>query len=499
MNVIDLIDMKQPDKTVFSDEYSDVTYAEFEKYSKTIGTNIANRFFTTRRPIVVFVDRSVKSLCAMFGIVFSGNFYVPIDQDQPADRIVKMLEKIVPLACICLSEHSELDPRITDAYPILRYDELVTGEYDDSLLHHIQEGILDIDPLYAICTSGSTGSPKSVLISHRNVIDFIPVFIRTFGLSDREVYANQAPFDFDVSTKDIYSTLFCGATMHIIPKICFSMPKKLIDFLNGRKVTTIIWAVSAMCIPSGFNAFKYDVPHFLKNAFFSGEQMPMKQLNIWRKFLPEVRYVNLYGPTEITCNCSYYIVDRMFEDTETLPIGRSFQNEALMVLREDGSPVGEEETGEICVRGTCLALGYYNDPEKTAQAFRQTPEHHGYPELIYHTGDLAVMDRNGEYRFVGRKDFQIKHMGHRIELGEIETLTAAMEGIGRVCSFFDEDRGKIVLYYDGKPEKMETIGYLKRKLPKYMIPNIIYKVDELPLNKNGKIDRQQIRRMYMEK
>lgn len=496
MEILRWMESADPQKIAFTDADSALTYGELCERARRIGSSLTDNLQVRCRPIVVLFERNVMSLCAFFGIVYSGNFYVPVDTTQPSDRVISILDQIQPAAVIKIADTTPYDASIADRGLLISCDELLRGEVRENLLAQVRENALDVDPLYAICTSGSTGVPKAVLVSHRSVVDFISVFVRTFGFTEEEVFGNQAPFDFDVSVKDIYSTLYCHASMHIIPKVCFSMPKKLIDTLNERNVTTVIWAVSAVCIPSSFNTFaKYDIPNSLRNVMFSGETMPLKQLNIWRKAMPDVRYVNLYGPTEITCNCMYYIVDREFEDTETLPLGRQFANEEVMVLNEQGKRSQQGETGEIVVHGTCLALGYYNDPERTAQAFRQNPEHNFYPDPVYYTGDLACLNERGEYVFASRKDFQIKHMGHRIELGEIETFAAAIDNMRRVCCVFSEARGKIFMFYEGDLDKTEVVNELKKKLPKYMIPNVFRQLEHMPYNKNGKIDRKRLKEL----
>lgn len=489
--------IRYPEKTAFQDSEKSITYGELWKQAEGTAAMLIRTFSRINEPVAVIIDRNVESICAFMGIAMSRNFYVPIDGDQPAARIHTILEQMQPFAVITAKPLPD-GVQVPDGISVIPYGALYADEAGKELIETVRKTAMDTDPLYAICTSGSTGTPKGVLISHRSVMDFIPVFVKTFDLSENEIFGNQAPFDFDVSVKDIYSTLYCGATMYIIPKVCFSMPKKLMDVLDEQKITTIIWAVSALCIVAGVNAFKYKIPLMLRKIMFSGEVMPVKMLNIWRAYLPEAVYVNLYGPTEITCNCMYYIIDREFEVTEKLPLGIPFENEGVFFLNEDNRPIKKGETGEICVTGTCLALGYYRNPETTRSVFVQNPLNQRYPEKMYRTGDLATLSENGEYYFAARKDFQIKHMGHRIELEEIEKHINAIPGVIRCVCIFDSERNKIIAFYTGDTDKTEIISGLKKYLPKYMIPNVYQKMESLPITKNGKIDRQALKKQCSE-
>src|SRR5690606_174328 len=206
------------------------------------------------------------------------------------------------------------------------------------------------------------------------------------------------------------------------PKSLFMFPLKLVEFLNEKKINTICWVVSALTMISAFGTFEKTVPEYLHTIAFGSEVFPIKQFNLWRKYLPNARFINLYGPTECTGMSCYYEVDRDFELDEAIPIGRPFRNTDIILLNEDNKQAKQGETGEICIRGTSLTLGYYRNPEKTNEVFVQNPLNDSYPELIYRTGDLGRYNERGELIFVSRKDNQIKHMGHRIELGEIEVV-----------------------------------------------------------------------------
>ena len=223
--------------------------------------------------------------------------------------------------------------------------------------------------------------------------------------------------------------------------------------------------------------------------------MPNKQLNIWRKFLPDVTYSNLYGPTEITDACTFYTVDREFSDDESLPIGKPMKNTDILVLNDKDELVKGDEIGELCVRGTSLAMGYYNNPEKTSAAFVQNPLNKAVPEIIYRTGDLVKYNEFGELLYLSRKDFQIKHLGHRIELGEIETAASSIEEITLCCCLYDDKKQKIVLFMDSDLDKEYVKEKLLLSIPEYMIPGKYIYVEDMPINANGKIDRVKLKEM----
>ena len=337
-----------------------------------------------------------------------------------------------------------------------------------------------------------------MLICHRSVIDFIDHFTATFHIDETDVIGNQAPFDFDVSVKDIYSCLKTGATLVIIPKSCFMFPNAVIDMLEENHVTVLIWAVSALVLLNRLHGLKYKVPADIRTIMFSGELMPVKQLNQWRSYYPDAAFVNLYGPTEITCNCTYYILDREFSEEEKLPMGQPFANERVFLLDGDDEVTEPDHPAEVCVAGTALALGYYNNPEMTEKAFVQNPLNKNWAEVIYRTGDLAYYGKDHMLYFAGRKDFQIKHMGHRIELEEIETVLGSLSMIEHACCFFDEQKNKIVAYYVGSEDKRAIIDEMKTKVPEFMVPNVFMNVEQLPLTKNGKTDRNRLKEMYRE-
>lgn len=521
-----------PNKIAFADEEKEYTYLEFSNYAKLIANKICENVVEINKPIAVLVDRNVKSLIGFMAVLYSGNFYVPIDNKMPKQRIEKVLEQVKPVAILCTSEDIKLAEEIVSAdkldvaeeiasadkldvaeevenadkldvvegkmtAKIINVDEIINNKIDltcnDKILEERRNKILDIDPVYIIFTSGSTGTPKGIVISHRSVIDFTDWMAKTFEFTNNDIMGNQAPFYFDLSVKDIYTTLKCGATTHIIPKKVLMFPMLLIDYLNTKKATALIWATSAFNLVSTSKVLEKKKLETVNKVILGGEALLAKHLNTWRNAMPQIKYVNLYGPTEVTVDCTYYIVDKEYSDEEAIPIGKACENKEVLLLDENLKEVKDGETGEICVRGTGVAKGYYNDFEKTQKVFIQNPLNPYYPDIIYRTGDIGMKNKDGLIVFQARKDGQIKHMGYRIELGEIERAVNSLETIESAVCIYNDKTQKIFCVYTGTATDAEIIKHIQNIIPKYMYPNIFKKLDNMPYNANGKIDRVKIK------
>ena len=494
-NVLDYLERsaeRQPEKDAVIDEAKRYTYEQLRLCSIRIGTALSE-YIAPGEPVGVYMEKCADVLPVFFGTVYAGGFYSVFNNELPASRRTQIAAVLAPKVMVTTEAMKQEAAEIFSGVQLLTFEELTGREPDPDRLEQIRRSRIDTDPLYVNFTSGSTGTPKGIVVGHRSVLDFIDCFTETFGITQTDVIANQAPFDFDVSVKDIYSAMCTGATLVVVPRRLFSAPVELIDFLCGHSVTTMIWAVSALCLITTFHALDYKTPETIRKILFSGEVMPLKALKNFQAHLPEVTYVNLYGPTEITCNCTYHILDKQRDYAAGIPIGRPFPNEDVFLL--DGADhriTAPGTVGEICVRGTALALGYYGAPEQNAAHFVPNPLNPHYPETIYRTGDLARYDENGELVFSGRKDFQIKYMGHRIELEEIEREMAAIDGVERCCCIFDEKRSRLKGFYIGSVEKDVLHAEMKEKLPAFMVPGILRRVEDMPLTKNGKIDRKKL-------
>ena len=490
-------------KLAVDDGNTALTYNELAAAARGIGNILCDKI-AKNEPVAILAEKSTATLACMYGVAYAGGFYVSVNPEQPPERIRKILEVLESKIVVVDADRKEQLEASGYSGAKLSLEELYqeaveAGGEPSEKLTAIRSELTGDDPIYGVFTSGSTGNPKGIVVQHRSVIDFIGHFTEIFGITSEDIIGNQAPFDFDVSVKDLYSALFTGAEVVLIPREFFSTPPRLLDYLCDKNVTVLIWAVSALCIVSGLKGLRYRVPEKVRMIMFSGEVMPIKHLQIWQAALPDTQYVNLYGPSEITCNCTYYRINRTFEKTDKLPIGGAFPGRTVFLMDEEGKIVTEPgKSGEICCAGESLAIGYYNNPEQTAKQFIMY-ELDGVEQRVYKTGDLAAYGEDGELYFAGRGDFQIKHMGHRIELEEIETNFTALDGVARAVCLFDEPKNRIVCWYLGEIEPKEVRVKLKEKVPAYMVPGRIYRVEEMPYNKNGKIDRAYFRNLLAAK
>lgn len=490
---------QNPNKCAIADEDKEYTFEQLYWASADIADKIQQELHNAANcPILICLKKGIIEYCALIGTLCSGNFYVPVDMNMPVERMKKIFELTKPNVVITSGEFRIVVEEMGFDVRIIEINELCLEKGKDFADKWVTQ-IIDTDPAYMLFTSGSTGIPKGVVVSHRAVIDYIEWQCGRLPFDQNSVMGSQAPFYFDASMPDIYTPLRCGAKLVIIPEMFFLLPNKLLEYMEKKEINTLIWVPSALMTLTAKDYLVIKKLEHLKLVMFCGEVMPNKHLNIWRKHYPDVMFVNLYGPTEAAYACTYFIVDREFSETDLLPIGYPCENTDVLVLNEDDEQVQcENVEGELCIRGSSLANGYYNNHEKTRETFVKNPLNKMYDEVIYRTGDIVRYNEYGELVYVGRKDFQIKHMGYRIELGEIENAAYGIDGIEQCCAVYDNKNMRIVLVctLNKSLTDKEIYTALKNKIPKYMLPGNIWITDKLPLNANGKVDREWIRKRF---
>ena len=489
-----------PNKVAVIDGEKTISFKELNEKAKSLATYIAQAG-VIRKPVAVYLPKSIESIVSDIAITYSGNAYMNLDVKNPIERITNIHNLIRPQFVITNSKYVSKLQEI-EGINIVNLDEFDFSKVaDEDKLRSIQDRIIDTDPYCLINTSGSTGTPKGVVLNYRSFIDFTERSFEAFDITENEIIGSLSPLVFDIYSIELCFLMAKSATMVLIPDTLSAFPIEILKLLEKHKVTFLFWVPTIMVNIANMDLLSKIKLDSLKTIWFAGEVFPTRQFNYWRAQLPKVTFANLYGPIEITLDCTYYVVNRDIPDNEPIPIGFAYKNTDILILTDEDKLAEGSEEGELCVRGTSLAMGYYNNPEKTAAAFVQNPLNHSYPEIIYRTGDIVYTNQYGEIVFKGRKDNLIKHMGYRIELDEIEHIVInTLKIVKNGCVVYNKNKKEITLFYENETEitPAEFRNKIGSMLPKYMLPTVYHRLDCLPRNTNGKIDRLALKQKVNE-
>jgi amino acid adenylation domain-containing protein len=516
---------RRPDAAALAWKGETVSFSELDRLSNRLARMLADQGCTRGDRVALLLPKGPPAIAAMLGVLKADCSYTPLDTRNPAARIGRVLHA---LECRCVLADGSTHGLLLDALASLPPGQstpaigiLEPGPDVRSL--GARFGLDDLaslpsdlpeqrngshDTAHILFTSGSTGVPKGVVITHANVIHFVDWAVRRFGLGPDDRISGHSPLHFDLSTFDVYGALAAGATLHPIPPEANLLPHRLVALIQNEALTQ--W----FSVPSILNHMaKLDVVEpgtlgSLRRVLWCGEKFPTSGLMYWMRRVPQAEFTNLYGPTETTIASSYYRVPGCPEhEREEIPIGQGCDGEELLVLDDLMRPIGDGAIGDLYIRGPGLSPGYWRDTERTAAAFIPDPLSGTADGRLYRTGDLARVDERGMVLLVGRADTQVKSRGYRIELGEIE---AALDSIATL-----QESAVVALETDGFAGNVLCCAYVPKNggdvgpaslreqlagvLPAYMLPSRWMQLDRLPLNGNGKTDRPALKDLWRDR
>lgn len=498
INLIELFEesvRKYPEKVAVIDKERQATFSDLQKKSLQLASTLIALGIGQNKPVGVFLDKSIESVYADLGILYAGDFYMNLDIKTPAERIRNIIQLVEPAVIISTTRQiKSIEGIIPETVKVVLLDEAdEIAEVDAKAIIGRLSTIIDTDPSCIINTSGSTGTPKGVVLNHKSFFDFIEWALETFHFGDDLVMGSLSPIVFDIYSFELCMLMTKASTLVVLPAHLAAFPAKILEVLEQHKVNFLFWVPTIMVNIANMDLLSTFKLESLRTVWFAGEVFPTKQYNYWHHHLPQTTFANLYGPIEITLDCTYYIINKEIPDEEPLPIGYPCHNTDILVLDDEDRLVKEANVeGELCVRGTSLAMGYYNNPEKTAAAFVQNPLNKAYPEVIYRTGDIVCYNDEGLIMFKGRKDNIVKHQGYRTDLGEIEhVIINTLKLVKNGCIVYNQAEKQITLFYEAGQEVpvTEFRMSISKVLPKYMIPTAYHRLEQLQRNANGKIDR----------
>src|SRR5580704_1706993 len=507
-----------------------LTYGQLEITSNQLAHLLQDAGCQNGDRVCILMPKSAEAIVSMIGILKAGCMHVPIDVATPAARIRHIFDscenrvivaggRVVPLLDELMADEA-LRSRSTIIWleNLTAAADAPASAVPESTNLKIAHSTSDLkaapstplpqhraasDGSHILFTSGSTGVPKGVVITHNNVATFVAWGLKHYGIDHTDRFSGHTPFHFDLSTFDIFGSITAGAQLHLVPSETAVLPPKLAEFIRTSKLTQWFSVPSVLNYMAKFNSVKQNDFPDLRRVLWCGEVLPTPALIYWMERLPKVHFSNLYGPTEATIASSYYDVTTCPTDPKSqIPIGTPCDGEDLLVLNEKLEPVPVREIGDLFISGAGLSPGYWRDPAKTAAAFIQDP--HDPARKLYRTGDLAYRDEQGLVYFVGRADTQIKVRGYRIELGEIETALNSMGKLQEcaVVAIPTDNFGgyMICAAYVVRPGEQATLGelreHLKKLVPNYMMPARWSAYQALPKNANGKIDRPRLKAAF---
>lgn len=462
-----------PEKIAVWDDTQSLTFRQLLMQANAVGSYLMKRGIS-RRGVAVLLKRKPEAVSALLGVVKAGSFFAILDPEEPQALLSQKLELLNPAIVLCEGETAAL----TAGWPTAFLTEALTAPITEEADRLVRT---DGEPACAQFVPGADGTPKAVLLSQRNLLE------NTDHLGAALKCSSNSRFGCIGSLADNLTELLLslkyGGSCYLLPAL---PPLETVDALNAQEINTLLWRVTDLTAVSEQNTV---YPRHLTTVGAYGSAFPIRQLCLWQKALPQTAFWNLYGCAETGGSCCAFPANRRFALDESLPMGKPFPNTEILLLDEAGRPAN---TGEICIRGSCLAMGYLNSPQPSG--FTANPAAPAFPERIFRTGDYGTRNAQGDLIFLGRKDSRLSFRSRRLEPGQIESAALSHPAIRSACCQLDEKTGRLQLFFTGLCSCQELSGHLSKLLPHWMLPRSFYRLEFMPLTASGTIDRRLLKK-----
>ncbi len=497
-NMLELLEetaARVPERVAYYDDRQSLSFAALAELARRIGSSLA-RVTRPRQVVALLMDaRSIRNLPAIFGVLYAGCAYAPLDITMPAQRLEQLLSLMQPAAILADEKgRKALEACQAGEAQVLLESQASEGPVDEQRLREIREQSSVFDPASVLYTSGSTGVPKGSVQTHFSYLHWTEATIQVYGLTEEVVFGNQSPFFYANSLLEIYPPVALGATVYLLPAGVLSFPRRMLQCLREQRVTLLCMTPSSFAGVASAGALEPGCLPELRWGIMSGEPMPWQTLQPWMQAAPGAGWWHFYGSTEML-SVAVGKVDAQNRAQGRLPVGRPFGLVRVIFVDEDGRAAAPGEPAELYVSSPWIARGYYRDEARTAAAWVEDPLEEGWRERFYRAGDMGYWMEDGQLMVLGRRDNQIKHMGYRMELGEVEAALGNVQGVGESCILYQREQDRIWCFYAGELDEKQLRQALRERLARYMLPDMFVRLDELPHTASMKIDRMRLREM----